>query len=932
MNTPMPHRGRAVALAILLALSGFIGTRVPGALGAELDAFGEPLHFLEPLAAASGDPDQFDASLLDDLVVEICRVEESACPAVQRFTSTAGGSDRLRIGSSRRDGSYYIVNWDTQAIRLSPHAYRVSVTVAELELGRIDVGPDRYKSFGRTWPIRFLVENHPMVRVRVLRSRDQSASQVANAIRNEFGLGPDVVADLLASDLEPYSATEIELAIAGVFQPAIVPPTTRVADQATHDALASFDPGSGTMTYSTSTPLLDSLDVGDVLVGEPNGAAPAGFLRRVEAITRPKGGGVVLQTAQASLNETVQRGTLTAAGELQPGDLLAAEAGLPGVTFTAQRTATAGFGALDIGDGYNFRTNIDVTLDGEASGAGVNGTGTVRIQGEIRFNAGYNIGFGVEECVAVPPVCVDRFEAHMGIDQYSDIRVSGDFDGTFDREIVLSTHYFKPIVFFIGPVPVVLVPVVNAVAGVHGDAHLEFSFAGRVTTRLELGAKWTDPDDAGVGWQNLSEIRPPSGEAFDVGLDASMKLRAYAEADAKLLLYGVAGPGFAGRLGVGADVRFPRNPLWFVFGHASADINFQVDLGGILKLAEYSAPLPEVSFTLAEASNQPPACGARTDPIPIAVGEERYLGPRFGGIFDGYFDCADPEGEDIVAYSAVSEGQPVDLSRARWDTQGQRTVMITATDESGTSTTFAITVNVTNAPPILTLASATSTVPASVQYFVTASAFDVESGEPVPCTSLTWSTSAGTLTETLDNRSCTAVIVFDEQGTQTVTVTARDVLGATTTEHLTVTVTAPPSNTAPVLDVNSFTVIAERGPKSFCPDDEPLCDTKYVCPTGLYCDVPFGAVLFNGQVGDYHAPLTLSLEASDPEGTSLQVRWFCSAGSTSAVVTDNGDGTFGCSPWSSSAGVPIIVRAEVSDGVTTVYSEVRRFIMLDRVG
>ncbi len=933
MRLPRRLRAAVASLVAMLTVAGLVAAPVPAALGADLADFAEPFHFLEPLAPREGDAANFDASLLDDLVVEICRLEGSSCTLMKTFTSQGSSSERLRIASSPLDGSYYLANWDTAKTRLAPHTYRVGVVVAELELGSIDVGPAAYGSFGRTWPVKFLIENNPTIRVRILRSRDESASQVANAIRTEFDLGPDDVAALLAADLEPFSDEEIELALKGVFQPAVVPETTKIADDATQDALASFDPDTGTLAFSTSTPTLAALDVGDVLVSEPSAAAPNGYLRKIESITRQKkGGGVVLATTQATINDVVSEGTLDAAGELQADDLLATEAMVPGVTFSERQPAIAGLGALDVGDGFNFHTNIDVTLDGAASGDGVSGTGTVRIQGEIRFNAGYNVGFGVEACVAVPPVCVDRFEAHLGLDQYSRIQVDGEFDGHFQKELVLSTHYFKPIVFFIGPIPVVLVPIVKAMVGARGDAHLEFSFAAEVQSRVELGAKWTDPDEGGVGWENASAIEPLEHADASGDLDANMELRAYGKADAKLLLYGIAGPGFAGRVGVGADVKFPRSPLWYVFGHAQGEVNFAVDLGGVLKLAEYSEALPEVRLDLLQAANQPPACGARQDPIPVAVDEEVYLGPRFGGIFDGYFDCADPEGGEIVDYDGSVGGVPLDLAKARWMTEGTRIVDVTATDEDGKTTTFSITVNVINTPPILSLATAAGTVPATVQYFVTASAYDVETDDFIPCTSIDWSAPGGTLTETLDNRTCTAIVTFDTTGPHSVTAVATDAGGKTSEETVTVNVTAAPANPAPVIDADSFRVVADEGPKTTCALGQVDCEPRYSCPSGFFCGVPFGAVLHNGQVGDFHPPLTFWLEASDPNGDALQVTWFCSAGATQYPVADNGDGTFSCSPYSASTSIPIVVRAEASDGVTIVRSEIRELIMLDRVG
>ena len=75
----------------------------------------------------------------------------------------------------------------------------------------------------------------------------------------------------------------------------------------------------------------------------------------------------------------------------------------------------------------------------------------------------------------------------------------------------------------------------------------------------------------------------------------------------------------------------------------------------------------------------------------------------------------------------------------------------------------------------------------------------------------------------------------------------------------------------------------------------------------------------------------MSVEASDPDGSPLTIHWYCLVGAYTYTVTDNGDGTFSCDPYSSSITIPIYVWATVSDGTTTVQTELRRFFMLDRV-
>ena len=94
------------------------------------------------------------------------------------------------------------------------------------------------------------------------------------------------------------------------------------------------------------------------------------------------------------------------------------------------------------------------------------------------------------------------------------------------------------------------------------------------------------------------------------------------------------------------------------------------------------------------------------------------------------------------------------------------------------------------------------------------------------------------------------------------------------------------------------------------------------------CEVPDGAVLFNGTEGDYYLPLFLSLSARDPDGDPISVQWHCKAGNQEVAITDLGDGTFSCNPYA--PGESITVYAVVSDGVHEVTSEVRTYSMLAR--
>ena len=883
-----------------------------------LDSF----HFLPPLAPKAGDPSKFDASLLNYLTVEVCQVDGANCPVVKTFTAQSASSERLRIVTSGKE-IYYTVNWDTQKFNLNGKTYRVSVFAADLPLGTIDLAPDVYKTFARTWPIKFLIESDPVIRVRVTRFLGKSCSQSASVVRNEFGLGAQEVAALLANDLEPCSQDEINVALNGVYQNTVILTTTKVSDALTRAALTSFNPDTGVMNFSSETALLRNLTIGDVMVDEPGPAAPFGYLRKVTGIQRSKGK-YTINTVQARLDEAIQVGTLDAAAQLKPSDLVRSEALVPGVTFDPPEQARSKLGPavnfidpIDIGEGLNFNTGFDFEVKGGVGEGGVEGTGSLHIYGSVRFNAGYNVGIGIEDCFdEFPPVCVDRFEAWAGVEQYANIRIEGNFTGTLKKEIRVARHHFGAIVFFIGPIPVVIVPVIDVVIGVDGKAQLQFKLGAELRTSLKAGAKWTDPDQGGNGWEDISDfVFPPSYNSVEEGFDANMSLLVYGKGEAKLLFYGIAGPGFSTSVGLGGDVEFGRKPLWRIFGNFAGSVNFHVDIGGVVDIGEHSEPLFNEEFTILEAPNLEPQCSFNDGVIPANVNVPITLGPSGGGFF-GYFDCTDPEG-DILNYSAALDPGGAIPLRVTFNSPGERKINITATDTDGKSKSFTLTINVVNTPPIVTLATASTTVQATVQYFVTASAYDVETSSYLPCNSINWSVNApDVLTVRGFTASCTAVVVFPQEGSRQISVTATDQHGGSTTRTISVNVTGPPPNPAPVIDLNSLSIRAARGPAG-----------RFQCPTGIDCEAHYGSFLYFNLQGDYDPPLTLRLNASDPGGAQPTVQWFCEAGPNQAPVTANGDGSFNCSPPVGSI-FPIVVRAVVSDGVTSVNSEVRHFFTL----
>jgi hypothetical protein len=913
-----PSAGVDIAEKITSSINSFFSSNTvvtPVEYGSDAISNVNSFHWLDPIAPNSGDPSKFDPSLLNALTVDVCQVNGSNCTLFKTFTAQGSSSEQLRI-ISNGSTSYYIANWDTSKVKLNDKTYRVTVTLAGLQLGSIDLAPSVYNRFGRTWPIKFLIEKDPVLRVRYLHSLGRTAAQVVNVLRSEFSICGDQAKALLAGDLQPYPASDIDLAVQGVCQNVIIPSTTKISDDDTRNSLMTYDPSTGVMFFAIETQVLRNLSVGDVLVSEPSAAAPYGLLRKITSIRKNRGQ-YTLGTDQAKLNQAISQGTLIANGQLLPEQIASSTSGLYYAGSAESGDSEQQAEALDVGDNFNFHRDIDVTFDFAAADGGVTGTGNVHVVGSMDFNAGYDLGMGVETCAEIPPVCVDRVEAHVDVNQKSNIRVTGQFDGTIHKEKTIDTIQFSPITFFIGPIPVVIVPTIDVLVGVDGEAHANFVFAANAQSTLKVGAKWTDPGDGGAGWENIHEFNPLSGGVTESTLNANLTVDGYGKANAKLLLYDVAGPGMAARVGLLGHVQLGQKPLWTLSGHIVGDVNFSVDIASVIDLGNYSQRVLDESFQIGQAANQSPQCVKYTDPVQFEIGVAKTIGPLLGGI-EGSFDCTDPEG-DAVSYTAVSSNlndgsNGVIPLRYAFQSGGLRTVTITARDLDGGTTIFTIGVDVHNSLPIVTISPSGGTVGATVQFFVSASAFDPDTNTFLTCDRLNWQVSSpDTLTVTGSGGTCSAVVKFNQQGTRTVTVTATDIYGGVGSNSISVNVTAAPTNQPP--EINSFHVYAYRGPFQF-----PCEDPNYLCL------LPANYTIYNGfpsgfvppQIGEYYPPLYLDVSATDPDGTTPTVTWSCTTGATPGNITwDDFYGYLKCDPVPSNE-FPVVIKVVVSDGVTPV--------------
>ena len=866
-------------------------------------------HFLQPIAVPSGDPSKFDPDLLNYLTVDICALTTNGCDPVTKFTSP-----QIRIATTGGYGSFYIANWDTNKSNFnSKRTYRVSVLLIDTVLGSVDLTPAMYSSFGRTWPIKFMIEKDPKLRILAFASAGKNLWQVADDLRTELGICGDALRQLLLDNYPNADAEQVTEVVNGVCQEVELFPTTKIADRVTRDALAFYDMATGRMVFAGDTNLLKNLKVNDVLVSREGPAAPYGYLRKVTSIRKSRGI-YTLETVQAKFTEAIKRATLQVSGPLEPAD--DADSAENSQAFAPERRSAE----FDVGKSIPFSRHIDVTIDLNGGDDELGGSGTINVVGDVEIQAGYNIGAGIELCTDPPFACADRVEAWMGFVQKSNLHVSAKFDGHLHKEYAYPIE-MSPIFFMIGPIPVWLVPEVNVIVGLDGMAHVDFQFDAGAQSTVKPYIKWTEDD----GWKDLTDFAPLSHSYADVKFAGNAELEGYAKLDAALLLYGLIGPKMDGSLGIVGKAQTGNHPFWEIHGHVKAGIGLKSVFMDLFDVNAHE-DLFDDTFDIAESGNLPPQfTNVRTSPIAARVNEPVNIG-EYDAFGVGAFHLFDPEGDAIKQITA-KEGNVVipDLKNAVFTVPGNHTITVTATDiHDATSNPIEIKVFVFTPPNFLELWPSATTIPAGVQFFATITAHD-DTDKPVPCGAFTLElqvTAPDVATRHGGAGNCVAWVRFNQQGTRTLTVKATDGNGTIITKSVNVNVTPPPAIPYPEItesDVITFSVMSRQGPLSV------------VCPDANYlCEAPSDVYLFNGLTGsgDYVPPLFLSVSTTDATDT---VTWKCVTGASEGrVFFDSTFNQTACDPVPSSTD-RVKVYAIVTDvNGQQIRSESRIYRMLPR--
>ena len=359
-----------------------------------------------------------------------------------------------------------------------------------------------------------------------------------------------------------------------------IPETTNVLPGDTLGKLDSVSGGGAIMVFSSEDGVLSRLSIGDVIVCGVSAKTPTGLLRRITGIDK-SGGHVTLTTEEVTLEETMNRGSLKAHITLTPGMVAQSQSLVAGV---------------DLGDTYSaqgLQFSIpmkDVVLYKE-------GSKEVKLTGGITFEPSFDVDMSIDYDPSrfwEPPE-LKKFSFTTTLMEKAEIKLVAGVDLlNLKGEVELAKYMFSPITFFVGSIPVVLVPTLTVKLGASGKVSTSMSTGvtqqASVTAGLSYAGGIWEPVS---GFENTFDFQSPT-------IKAGAEAKAYIKPQLSLMLYTLAGPhaSIEGYLKLIADPT--AEPWWSLRAGIKGDVGAEIRVLSKV-VASYSKTVFDKSWLLAGA-------------------------------------------------------------------------------------------------------------------------------------------------------------------------------------------------------------------------------------------------------------------------------------------------------------------------------------------
>jgi hypothetical protein len=355
----------------------------------------------------------------------------------------------------------------------------------------------------------------------------------------------------------------------------------------------------GALTFTDPPGQVSGLRPGDVIAAGVSKATPQGLLRMVDGVSS-HGGTTTVTTSPAALNQAVTAGGLALGGTLGAGSVASFVPARPGIRLLRPAAADAG---------VSLGGSIGVSIDADLYKSTDDRT--------VHADAMISLTPAVDLSVSVSGGHIDAsFQAT--VTEAGSVALKAQLSHEFSASIPLGEVTFGPIVFTIGPVPVVITPELSL--SLDADGTITVGAQTTAGQSITYGVTLTSTDgrvSATPINQHTSFFSPPT--LFD-----SLDLQIGPEAELSLLLYDAVGPYVKDELSLAKlHASTTEDPWWTLSAENVVSAGFKLSALGD-DIADWSkSPLIDSTWPIANAGG--PFMGVLISPDPASVAPGRSI-------------------------------------------------------------------------------------------------------------------------------------------------------------------------------------------------------------------------------------------------------------------------------------------------------------------
>ena len=310
------------------------------------------------------------------------------------------------------------------------------------------------------------------------------------------------------------------------------------------------------------------IEVGSVLVADVSPSTPVGLLATATSIE-----GVVVHATEAGLADAIKQGEFLMEQQFTAADVRS-QVLAPGVVSRDPGIQPQAFGGSartgvsmspSLGGNFGFNYAIDSEIV-----AGVRAVGNVGLD----LGCGAYGGLTWKKVWGVPvyPNGV-YFEAKCSATQDGALTLVGSAGISVEKSVQVAQINLSPITFFIGPVPVVLVPVID----------ISVDAKGKLSAEMSVGASEHFGAVVGINYSGGIHVIKDFSSGFDKQVStgsARLSLEAGLSVTESVLLYGIVGPALTETLYLRLEGKpKPEAPVWCLTGGLKGSAGLHIDLG-----------------------------------------------------------------------------------------------------------------------------------------------------------------------------------------------------------------------------------------------------------------------------------------------------------------------------------------------------------------